>query len=228
MFTIALTGGIASGKSTVARDFAELGITVIDADQIAHRLIQCHPEVLQQIVDYFGQSILTVDNQLNRAQLRDIIFCDSEARSNLENLLHPLIYKEIQASLRRVTSIYCLVVIPLLFAERTLSLLKEKPTSGEAIELNRILLVTTSEKLQFQRAQARDQVDKRQIKAILTAQISPAEALKKADDIIYNRTTESDLRQSVARFHHMYLFLAQAKNIVLEQSSFLRYYLTFK
>src|SRR5437870_2327000 len=151
MFTVALTGGIASGKSTVARYFAELGITIIDADRIAHEIMR-EPGVLQQVITYFGPSILTVDKQLHRPSLRDIIFSDSKAREFLEQLLHPLIYKEIQASIQRVKSIYCLVVIPLLFEERTTSLLKEKPASGIALELSRILLVTASKKLQIQRA----------------------------------------------------------------------------
>lgn len=227
MFTVALTGGIASGKSTVARYFSELGVTVIDADQIAHKIL-CDSEVLQQVVAYFGPSVLTADKQLHRPSLRDIIFSDSTARHFLEQLLHPLIYKQIQASIQIVKSMYCLVVIPLLFEQRTTSLLKEKPASGIAVELNRIMLVTASKELQIQRAQERDQVKKKQIDAILSVQSSLSEGLNKADDIIYNKTTLSDLQQSVARFHRMYLAFAHSKNIVLEQSAFLRYYLALK
>lgn len=227
MFTVALTGGIASGKSTVACYFSDLGITVIDADRIAHEMM-CDPEVLQQVVAYFGSSVLTADKQLHRPSLRDIIFSDSKARDFLEQLLHPLIYKQIRVSIQTVKSIYCLVVIPLLFEERTTSLLKEKPASGIVLELNRIMLVTASKELQIQRAQARDQVKKKQIDAILSVQSSISEALNKADDIIYNKTTLSDLRQFVARVHRMYLAFAHAKNIILEQSTFLRYYLALK
>ncbi|WP_218814264.1 dephospho-CoA kinase [Rickettsiella endosymbiont of Dermanyssus gallinae] len=227
MFTVALTGGIASGKSTLARCFSDLGVTVIDADQIAHK-IMCDLEVLQQVVAYFGPSILTADKQLHRPSLREIIFSDSTARNFLEQLLHPLIYKQIHESIQLVKSIYCLVVIPLLFEERTASLLKEKPASGIAIELNRVMLVTAPNALQIQRAQERDQAKKEQIDAILSAQISVSEGLNKADDIIYNKTTLSDLRHSAARFHRMYLAFAHAKNITLEQSAFLRYYLAIK
>jgi dephospho-CoA kinase len=226
MFTVALTGGIASGKSTVACCFAKLGISVIDADEIAHRLVNLHPAVLQQIVDSFGQSVLTEDKRLNRSRLRDIVFCNSEDRVRLEQILHPLIYKEIQSSFQTVKSVYCLLVIPLLLEERTISLLKKKSDSG--IELNRILLVTTTKELQFQRAYERDHIEKKQIEAILSAQIPPAKGLTQADDIIYNKTTLNDLNQSVERFHHMYLSFSRAKNIVLEQSAFLRYYLTLK
>lgn len=227
MFIVALTGGIASGKSTVARCFSDLGVTIIDADQIAHKML-CDPTVIQQVVAYFGSSVLTADKQLHRPFLRDIIFSDSKARDFLEQLLHPMIYKQIQASIQTVKSIYCLVVIPLLFEERTACLLKGKPASGIAIELNRIILVTASKALQVQRAQARDQVKKKQIDAILSVQIPISESLNKADDIIYNQTTLSDLCQSVSRFHRMYLAFAHAKNIALEQSAFLRYYLAFK
>ena len=216
MFIVALTGGIASGKSTVARYFSELGVSVIDADQIARKLVSV-PEILQQIVDYFGQSILTKDKQLDRSQLREIIFFNTKARNWLEQLLHPLIYKEIQSSVQIAKSAYCLLVIPLLLEERTASLLKEIPSSNESsyFELNRILLVTTSKKLQIQRAKERDHLEEKQIQAILSAQISPSESVNKADDIIYNEATLSDLRQSVARLHAMYLSFSHAKNIVL-------------
>lgn len=229
MFIVALTGGIASGKSTVARYFSELRINIIDADQIARKLINA-PETLQKIVDYFGLSILSKDKQLDRIQLRDIIFLNTKARNWLEQLLHPLIYKEIQSSIQITSSPYCLIVIPLLFEERTARLLKERPNSnkGEYIELNRILLVTTSNTLQIQRAKERDHLEDKQIQAIFSAQISPSESLNKADDIIYNETTLSDLRQSVARLHQMYLSFAHTKNIILEQSAFLRYYLVLK
>lgn len=227
MFTVALTGGIASGKSTVARYFFDLGVTVIDADQIAHS-IMCDPEVLQKIVVYLGPSVLTKNKQLNRPALRDIIFFDAKARNFLEQLLHPLIYKQIQAFINRVKSSYCLVVIPLLFEERTASLFNKKPASGLSIELNRIMLVTASKELQIQRAQTRDHIEKKQIDAILSIQSLPSENLSKADDIIYNKTNLSNLRQFAVRFHRMYLSFAHSKNIALEQSAFLRYYLSLK
>lgn len=227
MFTVALTGGIASGKSTVARYFMELGITVIDADEIARKLIH-DPEVLQQVVDYFGQSILIKGKQLDRAQLRARIFSNKRERDYLEQLLHPLIYKEIYSSIQIVKSAYCLIVIPLLFEERTATLLKKKLDSLGIIELNRVLLVVTSKALQIQRAKERDHLEKTQIDAILSVQMSANENLNKADDIIYNETTLDDLHQSVERFHHMYLSFSQSKHIALEQSAFLSYYLTPK
>lgn len=227
MFTVALTGGIASGKSTVARCFSELGVEVIDTDQIARKLIDT-PEVLSQVVDYFGPSILTKDKQLDRSYLRACIFSNKKARDYLEQLLHPLIYKEIQASLLVVKSIYCLIVIPLLFEERTAALHKEKTGLANVIELNRTLLITTSQALQIQRARERDHIKKKQIDAILSAQIASAISLKKADDIIFNETTLNDLRQSVERFHQMYLVFSNSNHIVLEQSAFLSYYLSLK
>jgi dephospho-CoA kinase len=229
VFVVALTGGIASGKSTVARYFSELGVNVIDADQIARKLVAV-PEILQRLVDYFGQSILTKDKQLDRAQLREVVFFNTKARDWLEQTLHPLIYKEIQSSIQIAKSAYCLVVIPLLLEERTAILLKEITSSNENsyFELNRILLVATSKRLQVQRAKERDHLEENQIQAILSAQISPSESVNKVDDIICNETSLNDLRQSVARLHAMYLSFSQAKNIVLEQTAFLRYYLTIK
>lgn len=227
MFTVALTGGIASGKSTVARYFAELGVAVIDTDQIARKLINT-PKILSQVVDYFGSAILTKDKQLDRSRLRACIFSNKKSRDYLEQLLHPLIYKEIQASILVVKSIYCLVVIPLLFEERTSALHKEKKDLTSVIELNRTLLITTSQALQIQRARERDQIKKKQIDAILSVQVSSAISLKKADDIIFNETTLDNLRQSVERFHQMYLSFSHSKHIVLEQSAFLSYYLTLK
>lgn len=227
MFTVALTGGIASGKSTVARYFFDLGVTVIDADEIAHQLL-CVPAVIEQIIAYFGPAILTADKQLHRPSLRNIIFSDSKARDFLEKLLHPLIYKQIQESILIVKSIYCLVVIPLLFEEKNMNLLKEKPVSGMAIELNRIMLVASSKKLQIQRAQSRDKVTREQVDAILSVQHPVKKSFMQADDIVYNETTLNYLHQSVARFHRMYLALAHAKNFVLEQSSIPSYYLAHK
>lgn len=226
MFTVALTGGIASGKSTAARYFAELGVAVIDTDQIARKLID-KPEVLSQVVDYFGPAILTKDKQLNRAHLRTCIFSNKKARDYLEQLLHPLVYQEIQASILMVKSIYCLVVIPLLFEERTAVLHREK-VGLTNIEINRTLLVTTSQAVQIQRARERDHIKKKQIDAILSAQIASAISLKKADDIIFNETTLYDLRQSVERFHQMYLTFSHSNHVVLEQSAFLSYYLSLK
>jgi dephospho-CoA kinase len=226
VFTVALTGGIASGKSSVATYFSELGITIIDADQIARKLI-CHASVLGKILDYFGPSVLT-SKQLDRAKLRDVIFSNTTARDWLEQLLHPLIYREIRAAVQVVESAYVIIVIPLLFEARTAVLLNKKPNSDHVIALDRILLVTTSKDLQTQRLQERDHLQQKQIAAILASQILPEEALYKADDIIYNARSLADLLQAVKRFHQLYLSLSQTKNIVLEKSLFLRYYLALK
>jgi len=226
VFTVALTGGIASGKSTVAAYFSGLGITIIDADQIARKLIY-HGYVLTKILDYFGPSVLT-SKQLDRTKLRDVIFSNTTARDWLEQLLHPLIYREIRAAMEIVESAYALIVIPLLFEARTAVLFNKKPNSDHFIALDRILLVTTAKDLQIQRLQEREHLQQEQIAAILASQILPEEALYKADDIIYNARGLADLLQAVKRFHQLYLSLSQTKNIVLEKSLFLRYYLSLK
>jgi dephospho-CoA kinase len=223
VFNVALTGGFASGKSTITQCFAELGIDVIDADDFARKLIT-DPAVLSQVLEYFGHSVLTKENQLNRILLREIIFSDSKARYWLENLLHPLIYKEIKSATRFIQSPYALIVIPLLFEERTSVLLKKKPTSENYIELNRILLVMSEKSLQKERAKTRDHLGESQIEAILAAQIPPNESLNKADDIIYNTSTLNNIRYAIHKFHQFYLSLAQSK-LALEESTYFRYYL---
>lgn len=126
MFTVALTGGIASGKSTVARYFAELGVSIIDADQIGRKLIDNSSDLRNQLVVRFGMSLLKKNGDINRDRLRAIIFNDPQDRHWLESLLHPLIYQEIKLSIQKATGIYTLIVIPLLFESRTSKLLKKK------------------------------------------------------------------------------------------------------
>lgn len=227
MFIIALTGGIASGKSTVARYFSKLGVTIIDADEIARELVDKSPELSQQITTHFGSSVLT-NNKLDRAKLRDIIFADSKQRYWLEQLLHPLIYREIQRCVQNPLQPYCIVVIPLLFESNTAVLLKEKPVTNNYISVNRILCVTTSRELQVQRAHERDHLEKDLINRILSVQISSQEGIKRSDDIIYNDSTLQSLHNSIETLHANYLSLARTQNNFLEQSPFLGYYLAFK
>jgi dephospho-CoA kinase len=225
VFTVALTGGIASGKSTVARYFSEFGVSVVDADQISREIIDNSPEISTQLAARFGSSIFKENKSVDRAALRAIIFANPKDRYWLERLLHPLIYREIQRRIQKASGLYCLVVIPLLLEGGTSTLLKKKPVVDDYIELDRILLVTTSKELQIQRAHERDHLQKPQIDAILAAQISSVEGIKQADDIIYNQSSLQNLHQASKALHVKYL--SCLKN-PLEEPAFLGYYLAFK
>lgn len=228
VFTVALTGGIASGKSTVARNFAELGVNIIDADQIGRELINNSSEIRNQLVVRFGTSILKKNKTIDRDKLRAIIFACPKDRKWLEQLLHPLIFRAIKDSIQKATGVYNLVVIPLLFENRTSKLLKKKPSSAHFIHLDRILLVTTSRALQIQRARERDLLEKNQIDAILAAQISPEESINKADDVIQNESSLLNLRNTSLELHEKYLSLLTPSKFSLDDSTFLGYYLAFK
>lgn len=228
MFTVALTGGIASGKSTVARYFAELGVSIIDADQIGREFIDNSSEIHKQLVARFGASLLKKDETIDRDKLRAIIFAQPREREWLELLLHPLIYQEIKRSIQKAAGIYSLVVIPLLLESRTSKLLKKKPSSTNYIKLDRILMVMAPRGLQIQRARERDLLEKNQIDAILAAQIPPEESINQADDIIYNETNLQSLYKSTLALHEKYLSLLASSKNSLDDSTFLSYYLAFK
>lgn len=228
MFTVALTGGIATGKSTVARYFAELGVGIIDADQIGRGLIDNSLKLRNHLVKHFGLSVLKKNGDIDRDRLRTIIFANPQDRLWLESLLHPLIYQEIKRSIQKTTGIYTLVIIPLLFESKTSQLLKTPPSLANYIQINRILLVTTSRELQIQRAQERDLLEKNQVDAILAAQISPLESVKQVDDIIDNESSLHTLHKSVQATHKKYLSLLRPSKNSLDDSAFQGYYLTFK
>jgi len=228
VFTIALTGGIATGKSVVARNFADLGVSIIDADQISRELVDNSPKIRNELIARFGTSILKKNATIDRDKLREIIFAYPTDREWLEGLLHPLIFREIKSSIQKATGLYNLVVIPLLFESRTSKLLKKKPSSASFIQLDRILLVNAPRELQIQRARERDLLEKNQIDAILAAQISPKESINKADDVIYNDTSLLSLRNAILALHEKYLSLLTPSKFSLDDSTFLGYYLTFK
>ncbi len=228
MFTVVLTGGIATGKSTIARNFANLGVSIVDADQINHNLIDNSPVVRAELVGHFGKSILKKNTAIDKDKLRALIFASPKEREWLERLLHPLIFREIKSSIQQATGIYNLVVIPLLFESKTSKLLKKKPSSTNFIQIDRILVVSSSRELQIQRARERDLLEKKQIEAILAVQISPEESFNRADDVIQNDTCLLRLRNSTLALHQKYLSLLTSSKLSLDDSPFLGYYLAFK
>lgn len=194
---IGLTGGIGSGKTAASDHFAHLGINIVDADLASRAVVKPGSEGLIAIEAHFGSNILTSAGELDRAQLRQIIFQDSAAKQWLEALLHPLIRDYIQQQLQNATSPYVILVSPLLFE------------SGQSEFCDRAAVVDVAEQIQIERASARDNNDRAQIKRIIASQISREDRLAKADDVIDNSHDLFALQQQVESLHQQYLQLAQ-------------------
>jgi dephospho-CoA kinase len=194
---IGLTGGIGSGKTAVSDHFAKLGITVVDADIASRIVVEKGKPALTAIAEKFGIEILTESGELNRPLLREKIFANSDDKLWLEQLLHPLIGKEIQNQLQNSTSAYTIFVSPLLLETQQYQL------------ADRILLVDVPEELQLQRTMARDSNSEEQVKAIMASQASRKDRQSKADDIVINDGTLEELQNKVEALHQQYLKLAQ-------------------
>jgi len=195
---IGLTGGIASGKSTVTQRFAELGIPVIDADVAARAVVEPGKPGLDQIVRRFGPGVLEPNGGLNRHALRAVIFKDPALRQALDAILHPLIRADMEQQAATAKGPYLVMAIPLLIE------------SGQARErVHRVLVVDADEATQVQRVQARDGSSADQARAILASQASRTQRLAAADDVLLNTGTVADLRQAVDLLHEKYLHLAQ-------------------
>jgi dephospho-CoA kinase len=195
-FIVGLTGGIGSGKSTVSKIFASLGVEIIDADHIARELVKKGTPQYEKIVQHFGSEVLDAQNDLNRSKLRDLIFSNTEERRWLEKLLHPLIIQEIQNRIQHVKSAYAIVVAPLL-----LEILSPLP-------IQRILVIDADEKLQTQRIRIREQISEAHIEAIIKIQLSREARIKAADDVITNNAGLAELNQQIATLHAYYLEMA--------------------
>jgi dephospho-CoA kinase len=195
---IGLTGGIASGKSTVAQRFAELGIPVVDADVAAREVVSPGTPGLARVIERFGPGVVAENGELDRSALRQLIFKDPGSRQDLEAILHPLIREAMERSAEAAAGPYVVMVIPLLVE------------SGSRGRTGRILVVDVDEAVQLRRVQARDGGSLDQAHAILASQASRAARLAAADDVILNSGTVTDLRQAVDRLHEKYLLLAAA------------------
>jgi len=195
-FRVALTGGIASGKTTVAELFAALGVPVIDTDVIAREVVEPGQPALAQVVETFGPTVLDTEGRLDRRRLRERIFADPDARRRLEAVLHPAIRAEMERQSLAAGGPYQVLVIPLL-------------TEGRRRDhVDRVLLVDVSEELQIERLMARDGVSRKQAQTSLDAQATRAERVAMADDILRNSGRPEDLREAVAGLHAQYLKLA--------------------
>jgi dephospho-CoA kinase len=200
VFVVALTGGIASGKTTVSDLFAELGVPIIDTDLIARDLVEPGQPLLSSIVATFGQELLDAYGRLKRRKLRDLIFNNREKRRQLDALMHPEIAVEARRRIKAVDTGYCILVIPLL---------KEK--DGYA-GIDRVLVVDTAPETQIKRLSTRDDVSRAQAESALAAQTTRQQRLEIADDIISNSGLEEELRHKVQDLHQFYLYLCASKS----------------
>ncbi|MEO5573392.1 MAG: dephospho-CoA kinase [Gammaproteobacteria bacterium] len=196
MLKIGLTGGIGSGKSSVARGFADLGVPVIEADVIARELVAPGMPALAQIVEVFGAPMLTDSGTLDRTRLRKLIFSDAAQRARLEAILHPLICGEMEAHIEGLAGLYCVLCIPLLLE------------TGQAHRVDRVLVIDTPHYLQYRRVMARDGIGASEVAAILRAQMDFNKRLARADDIISNNQDMAHLQGQVERLHPYYQKLA--------------------
>jgi len=196
---IGLTGGVASGKSTVAQRFVELGVPVIDADTAARAVVAPGKLGLAAVSKRFGPRVLAENGELDRRALRDLIFEDPGSRRDLEAILHPLIRADMEQSAELAVGPYVVMDIPLLVE------------GGSRDRVDRILVVDVDETMQLQRVMARDGCTEQQARAILASQASRRARLAAADDVLLNAGTVTDLRQAVDHLHERYLRLAEAQ-----------------
>jgi dephospho-CoA kinase len=197
---IALTGGIASGKSAVAEEFAKLGVPVLDTDQIARDVVAPGSPALGQLVAEFGAEILDTNGQLNRAHLRERVFSDPAQRHKLEAITHPAIRAELAQRSAAAGGAYQVHVIPLLVE------------TGRADAYDRVLVVDCPKEAQIERLLARDRGSREQAEEILAAQASREERLDAAHDVIENTGTLADLQRFVQTLHRNYELIAANLN----------------
>ena len=198
MLRVGLTGGIATGKSTVAVLFAQLGAAIVDTDVIAREVVAPGEPGLEAVIAHFGTTILTARGELDRAALRRIVFADAERRRALEAILHPLIRARTLRAFERLDAPYALIVVPLLLE------------TGFAELVDRILVVDCPEAVQHERLMRRDAADAREADAILAAQLDREARLTRADDVIDNGGSLAATRAQVATLHARYVDLGAA------------------
>lgn len=199
-FTVALTGGIGSGKSAVAALFAKLGVHVVDTDEIAHELTQAGGEAIAPIRAAFGEKVIAADGSLDRAAMRALAFGDARERKRLEAILHPLIRAESARRVERASSPYAMLVIPLLVEGGV-----------DRSRTPRVLVVDCPEASQIERVMRRNGLSEAEVRAVLDAQATREQRLAAADDVIDNSGAQSALEGQVSRLHEKYLTLARSR-----------------
>ncbi|MCE4061646.1 dephospho-CoA kinase [Pandoraea sputorum] len=197
-YAIGLTGGIGSGKTTVANLFATHGIAIIDTDAIAHSITAPGGAAMPAIRRDFGDAFVAPDGSLDRARMREAVFSDNAAKARLEAITHPLIRTECERAAAEAEGPYLIFVVPLLV---------ESGTWRERVQ--RILVVDCTEETQIARVMSRNRFTREQVQAIMARQASRAQRLAVADDIIDNDAQQAPLAPQVDRLHAAYLQFAR-------------------
>ncbi len=201
IFTIALTGGIGTGKTTISNLFSKLHVPIIDTDIIAREIVEPGKTALKSIVGLFGDEILTDNNTLDRKKLARIIFQYNKKKNALENLLHPLIYDEIQRRINVLDNDYCIIVIPLLYE------------TGNIERFDRVLVIDSPPEKQISRTMQRDNIEQHNVEAIMKNQVPREVRLTIADDVIQNDDDSiQSLEEQVKLLHKKYSVLACNKS----------------
>ena len=197
MFRVGLTGGIASGKTTVSEMFEKLGVPVVDTDVISRNLLDPGESAYERVVGHFGEQVLAADGAIDRRALRALVFSDSQQKSWLEKTLHPLIYQRSQDAMASfVGADYVMLVVPLLFE------------SGFQSLVDRVLVVACPREEQIRRLTRRDNIDEELALKMLAQQMNNAERVSRADDVLDNGGFGTNLEDQVAGLHQSYLKLA--------------------
>jgi len=198
MLRVGLTGGIASGKSVASDYFASLGIPVIDTDILSRELVQPGTEGLQKIVETFDETVLDETGVLDRARLRKIVFASDNKRTQLEDILHPLIRDRVGELIAEIVNApYAIIVIPLLFETRY------------PVPVDRVLVIDADENRQLERLLKRDDISLEQARAMLRAQASREERIRRADDVVVNDGSLEALQAQLLNLHQEYLKIAK-------------------
>ncbi|MBA5636394.1 dephospho-CoA kinase [Duganella sp. LX20W] len=193
-FTVGLTGGIGSGKSTVAELFAARGVTIVDTDQIAHSLTAPGGAAMADIVSQFGPEYADATGALDRARMRQLVFADAAAKTRLEAILHPRIRAATEAATAAATGCYVMLAIPLLVE-----------SGSWRARVTRVLAVDCAETVQLARVMARNHLPEAQVRAIMAAQATRQQRLDAADDVITNDAGLDALTPQIERLHQLYL-----------------------
>jgi dephospho-CoA kinase len=200
-FSIGLTGGIGSGKSTVADMFAERGATLVDTDLIAHQITAPGGAAIEAIRAEFGAQAIKADGAMDRAKMRELVFADPSAKLRLEAILHPLIRAETETQAQQASGTYVIFVVPLLVE-----------SGGWKQRVSRVLVVDCPEQTQIARVQRRNALDEAQVRAIMATQVTRAVRLAAADDMLLNDGDTAALGPQVDRLHALYCSLAQSQS----------------
>lgn len=190
---IGLTGGIGSGKSAAADFFQNEGISVIDTDQLARKVIEKDTPGYSKVVDSFGANILDNHDSIDRAKLREAVFHDSEKRKILESITHPLVRELMVQKISSSTSPYSIIMVPLIFETKS------------AKNYDRVLVIDCDVEIQLERAMARDENSADLIQKIIDSQCSRSERLSIANDVIPNNHSIEDLQKRSLAMHNFYL-----------------------